>query len=67
MALNKLKKVIEECSHIKTELNSIKNLTFKAKRKLDISIKQVRDTVRHSLTKRVSTKRSDFTADFTNK
>lgn len=46
--LNKLKKVLEECSQLRTELNSIKNLTFKAKRNVDVSIKNVKDRMKRS-------------------
>lgn len=34
---------------MKSELNSIKNMAFKSKRKIDIDLKYVRDTMRSSL------------------
>ena len=58
-AINKLKKVLEECSQLKTELNSIKNLTFKAKRNIDVSIKNVKDRMKRSIVSN-STKRAKY-------
>jgi len=58
-AINKLKKVLEECSQLKTELNSIKNLTFKAKRNIDVSIKNVKDRMKRSIVSN-STKRANY-------
>jgi len=58
-ALNKLKKVMEECSQLKTELNSIKNLTFKAKRNMDVTIKNVKDRMKRSIVNN-SSKRAKY-------
>jgi hypothetical protein len=58
-AINKLKKVLEECSQLKTELNSIKNLTFKTKRNMDVSIKNVKDRMKRSMVSS-STKRAKY-------
>lgn len=62
-AINKLKKVLEECSQLKTELNSIKNLTFKAKRNIDVSIKNVKDRMKRSIVSN-STKRAKYEQNF---
>lgn len=62
-AINKLKKVLEECSQLKTELNSIKNLTFKAKRNMDVSIKNVKDRMKRSMVNN-STKRAKYEQNF---
>jgi hypothetical protein len=64
-AINKLKKVLEECSQLKTELNSIKNLTFKAKRNIDVSIKNVKDRMKRSIVSN-STKRAKYEQNFDN-
>ena len=63
VAINKLKKVLEECSQLKTELNSIKNLTFKAKRNIDVSIKNVKDRMKRSIVSN-STKRAKYEQNF---
>ena len=62
-AINKLKKVLEECSQLKTELSSIKNLTFKAKRNIDVSIKNVKDRMKRSIVSN-STKRAKYEQNF---
>ena len=62
-AINKLEKVLEECSQLKTELNSIKNLTFKAKRNIDVSIKNVKDRMKRSIVSN-STKRAKYEQNF---
>jgi len=47
-AIHKLKGVLEQCARLKSDLHSIKNLTFKEKRKMNVNIKSVRDAVKIS-------------------
>lgn len=44
----KLKLVLEQCSHMRSELHSIKSLTFHARRKMDLNVKSVRDMIKNS-------------------
>ena len=40
-----------ECQQLKTDMNSLKNMTFKTKRKIDVEIKYVKDTLKNVITK----------------
>lgn len=48
----KLKRLRVECHNLKADLNSIKNMTFKAKRKIDIDIRYVKDSFKAAIIKK---------------
>lgn len=52
--VGKLKKLRTECQNLKTDLNSIKNMTFKAKRRIEIDIRYLKDSMKTALTKKTA-------------
>ena len=65
--LEKLRRVMEQCKNVRIEINSIKNLEFKARRTMIADIRSVKDTLRNSLKKSGVSNVSATTLDESNK
>lgn len=40
-----------QCQQVKADMNSLKNITFKSKRKIDMDIKYMKDALRNTIMK----------------